>query len=229
MIPPGGPLVFPDPAVADEEGLLAVGGDLSAERLLLAYDHGIFPWHDVGLPPLWWSPDPRTIFELERLHVSRSMRRVLRQASFEVSFDRAFLDVMRACGSEREEGTWILPEMVTAYAELHRLGHAHSFEVWQGGELVGGLYGVHRGGLFAAESMFHRRTNASKVALIVAVQSLFPAGIELFDVQFSTSHLESLGAREISRSEYLERLAEARDKHVDLHDLSLVVEPVATP
>lgn len=225
LIAPGGPLVFPDPAGADDEGLLAVGGDLSAERLLLAYDHGIFPWHDVGLPPLWWSPDPRTILEPERLHVSRSMRRVLRHELFEVSFDRAFADVMRACGEEREDGTWILPEMIAAYTHLYELGHAHSFEVWHDGELTGGLYGVHRGGLFAAESMFHRRTNASKVALIVAVQSLFSAGIELFDVQFLTPHLESLGAREIPRSEYLERVAEVRDKHVDLGGLPLVVTP----
>ncbi len=225
LIPPGGPLVFPDPAGADDEGLLAVGGDLSPERLLLAYDHGIFPWHDVGLPPLWWSPDPRTILELERLHVSRSMQRVLGRGLFEVSFDRRFEDVMRACGVEREGGTWILPEMIEAYTRLHELGHAHSFEVWQDGELAGGLYGVHRGGLFAAESMFHRRTNASKVALIVAVRSLFPAGIKLFDVQFLTPHLESLGAREIPRSDYLERLAEVRDKKVDLRGLPLVVAP----
>ncbi len=223
LIPPGGPLLFPDPTTTDDEGLLAVGGDLSAERLLLAYDHGIFPWHDVGLPPLWWSPDPRTIIELERLHVSRSMRRVLRSRQFEVSFDQAFDQVMRACGSEREGGTWILPEMITAYTHLHTLGHAHSFEVWHGGELAGGLYGVHRGGLFAAESMFHRRTNASKVALVAAVRSLFAAGIELFDVQFLTPHLESLGAREIPRVEYLERVAGLRDKRVELRGLSVVV------
>jgi len=221
LIPPGGALLFPDPAAADEDGLLAVGGDLSPERLLLAYDSGIFPWHDVGLPPLWWSPDPRTILEIERLHVSRSMRRVLRQRQFEVSFDQAFEDVMRACGTEREEGTWILPEMLEAYTRLHELGHAHSFEVWQDGELAGGLYGVHRGGLFAGESMFHRRTNASKVALIVAVRSLFEAGIELFDVQFTTPHLASLGAREISREEYLARVVQVRDKNVDLRGLVL--------
>jgi len=223
LLAPGGPLVFPDPARADSEGLLAVGGDLQPKRLLLAYDNAIFPWYSDGLPPMWWSPDPRALFEPERLHVSRSMQRELKKQRFEVSFDRAFGRVLRECGREREGGTWLLPEMIEAYEELHALGHAHSVEVWDASALVGGLYGVHRGGLFAAESMFHRVTNASKVAVIAAVRSLFAAGIELFDVQFLTPHLESLGAFEVSRAEYLARLGRVRDKSVDLRG----VEPVA--
>lgn len=211
--------MFPDAARADSEGLLAVGGDLRPERLLLAYDRGIFPWYSEGLPPMWWSPDPRALFEPERLHVSRSMLRELKKQRFLVSFDRAFGRVLRECGREREGGTWLLPEMVDAYEGLHALGHAHSVEVWAGDALVGGLYGVRRGGLFAAESMFHRATNASKVAVIAAVRSLFAAGIELFDVQFLTPHLESLGAFEVSRAEYLARLHSVRDKLVTLAGL----------
>lgn len=219
LLTPGGPLVFPDPNLADDEGLLAVGGDLSPQRLLYAYRCGVFPWYDAGVPPLWWSPNPRAILPRESLHVSRSLRRKLRQARFELSFDRAFDDVMRQCGRLRPEGTWILPEMVAAYGELHRLGHAHSFEVWKDGELCGGLYGVQVGGLFAAESMFHRRTDASKVALAAAVTSLHAAGIELFDVQFSTRHLESMGAVEWPRRRYIEHLAAVCDKSVPLGGL----------
>jgi leucyl/phenylalanyl-tRNA--protein transferase len=212
---------FPDPESADDRGLLAVGGTVAPDWLLAAYSRGIFPWYDQGLPPLWWSPNPRAVLDLERLHVSRSMTRLLRQRCFDVSFNRAFETVMRACGDERDEGTWILPEMVDAYVALHRLGHAHSFEVWQGERLVGGLYGVQLGGFFAAESMFHRATNASKVALIVSVQTLFAAGIELFDVQFLTPHLASLGAHTLSRREYLGRLARAQREPVSLANFSL--------
>lgn len=200
---PGSPLSFPDPRESDDEGLLAVGGDLSPARLLFAYESGVFPWYSAGVPPLWWSPNPRALMSRERLHVSRSLRRTLRHGSFEVTFDRAFAEVIRACGANREGGTWILPEMMLAYNQLHLLGHAHSFEVWHAGALAGGLYGVRRGGLFAAESMFHVVTNASKVALAVCIDTLFRAGIELFDVQFMTEHLASLGAFEVSRNEYL--------------------------
>jgi leucyl/phenylalanyl-tRNA---protein transferase len=210
---------FPDPEQADDRGLVAVGGVVAPEWLLAAYARGIFPWYDQGLPPLWWSPNPRAILDGERLHVSRSMERVLRQARFRVSFDTAFEAVMRACGDERDEGTWILPEMISAYVELHRRGHAHSFEVWDGERLVGGLYGVQLGGFFAAESMFHRSTNASKVALICAVRSLFGAGVGLFDVQFLTPHLSSLGAHVIPRSAYLSRLEQARQLPVSLEGL----------
>ena len=209
---PGAPLSFPDPNQSDDEGMLAIGGDLSPERLLFAYEHGIFPWYDDGLPPMWWSPNPRTILDPEHLHVSRSMRRVLRSERFAVTFDRAFREVMLECGREREQGTWILPEMVDAYCVLHELGHAHSVEVWQAERLVGGLYGVQRGALFAAESMFHRERDASKVALITAVETLFAAGIELFDVQFLTPHLQSLGAYEVPRARYLELVKSAAAK-----------------
>ena len=214
------PLAFPDPRSADDDGLLAIGGDLSVDRLLLAYDSGVFPWYGSDLPPLWWSPDPRAVMDRKHLHVSRSMRRVLQRRDFELSWNRAFCEVMHACGQQRDAGTWILPEMEQAYAELHRLGHAHSMEVWAKGLLIGGLYGVQRGALFAAESMFHRRRDASKVALIATVRSLFARGIELFDVQFTTRHLISLGARDISRDEYLERLARARRRQVDLTELT---------
>ncbi|HVY28848.1 MAG TPA: leucyl/phenylalanyl-tRNA--protein transferase [Polyangiaceae bacterium] len=202
---PGSPLSFPDPNDSDDEGLLAVGGDLSPARLLFAYESGVFPWYSAGVPPLWWSPNPRALMDRERLHVSRSLRRTLRSGTFTVTFDRAFLPVISGCASNREGGTWILPEMMLAYTQLHQLGHAHSFEVWHEGELAGGLYGVRRGALFAAESMFHVVTDASKVALAVAIDTMFRAGCQVFDVQFVTEHLASLGAYEVSRPEYLAR------------------------
>lgn len=200
---------------------MAVGGDLSPERLLYAYGRGVFPWYDEEQPLLWWSPDPRAVFELDGFHLSHSLRRELKKGHFRVTFDQAFTQVMVGCAEEREGGTWILPEMVEAYGCLHRQGHAHSFEVWLGEELVGGLYGVQVAGLFAAESMFHRSTNASKVALAYAVGSLFAAGITLFDVQFSTPHLASLGVRVLSRTDYLDRLELARAATVDLKSLVL--------
>lgn len=223
LILPGGPIAFPDPNESDDDGLVAIGGDLSPRRLLYAYEHGIFPWYDEGVPPLWWSPNPRTILTDEDLHVSRSLRRVLRKGTFRVTWNHSFEAVMRACGV-REGGTWILPEMIEAYVALHRLGCAHSIEVWSGADLVGGLYGVQRGALFAAESMFHRLTDASKVALVYAVRSTFRAGITLFDVQLTTSHLASMGAREIPRGEYLALVSEASAKVVDLSPLTLVWE-----
>jgi leucyl/phenylalanyl-tRNA--protein transferase len=216
VIRPGAPLAFPDPERADAEGLLAVGGDLSAERLLFAYERGIFPWYSEGLPPLWWSPDPRAVIDDRSLHVSRSLARELRRKRFRVTFDRAFEAVMRECGRGRDDGTWILPEMIDAYVRLHELGHAHSFEVWNEDRLVGGLYGVQRGGLFAAESMFHRETSASKFALVGAVRSLFAAGTRVFDVQFETPHLASMGATSISRREYLNRITAAVSAPVTL-------------
>ncbi|MEP7052347.1 MAG: leucyl/phenylalanyl-tRNA--protein transferase [Pseudomonadota bacterium] len=212
FILPGAPPAFPDPNTADDEGLLAIGGDLSPERLVHAYQHGIFPWYDEGLPPMWWSPNPRAVLDPEHLHVSRSLARVLRSERFRVSFNEAFQDVMLECGRERDSGTWILPEMVDAYCALHQLGRAHSVEVWRGEQLVGGLYGVQCGALYAAESMFHRERDASKVALISAVRALFAAGIALFDVQFLTPHLASLGAYEVPRARYLELAAEASQR-----------------
>lgn len=211
---------FPDPARYDDEGLVAVGGDLSPERLLLAYDHGIFPWYNERYPPLWWCPNPRAIVPLDAPRVSRSMRRTLRRNDFEVTWNAAFAQVIRNCGAGRREGTWILPEVIRAYERLHDQGCAHSLEVWQSGKLVGGLYGVQRGALFAAESMFHRVTDMSKVALLYAVATLSTAGIELFDVQFLTPHLASLGACEIARPIYLKRLGEALPKAVALRGLT---------
>lgn len=219
---PGAPLGFPDPRKAARDGPLALGGDLSCDRLLHAYERGIFPWpHDDILT--WWSPDPRAHFTPEALHVSRSLRRTLRRGRFVATWNQAFSAVMRACGQDRDTGTWITEEMITAYAELHGLGHAHSLEIWDPtGILVGGLYGVQRGALFAAESMFHRVPDMSKVALVLAVRSLFAAGIELFDVQLRTDHLASLGVLTIARERYLGLLAAARTKSVDLQTLRIV-------
>jgi len=194
---------------ADETGLIAIGGDLRPERLLQAYRSGVFPWYDEDEPICWWSPDPRAIFELDGLHVSRRLRRRLRSGRFSVTVDRDFAGVIRGCAEEREDGTWITPEMIHAYEELHRLGYAHSVEVWQDGELAGGLYGVAIGGFFAGESMFARRSDASKVALVHLVERLRQQGFQLFDIQFLTEHTTRLGAVEIARPAYLARLRKA--------------------
>ncbi len=208
LLPLGGVWDFPDPDLADAEGLLAVGGVLSPPQLLRAYAQGVFPWFSEGQPPLWWSPEPRALIDPEHLHVSRSLRRRLRRADYELRMNTAFEAVMAACG-DREGGTWILPEMIEAYTVLHRQGNAHSFEIWHRGRLEGGLYGVQVGALFAAESMFHRATDCSKLALVETVRALFGSGIELMDVQFLTPHLASMGAFEVPRSEYLERVRSA--------------------
>jgi len=225
---PGNPLSFPDPNESDDEGLLAVGGDLSPARLLYAYEKGIFPWYSAGVPPLWWSPNPRALMTRERLHISRSLRRTLRSGRFEVTFDRAFADVIDACASNRDGGTWILPEMRQAYVQLHQLGHAHSFEVWRDGQLAGGLYGVRRGALFAAESMFHVVTDASKVALAVTIDTLFGAGTRVFDVQFVTEHLASLGAYEVSRSQYLAQVLLATPRPIEPRAIERALDGWAT-
>lgn len=213
---PGDPATFPDPNLFDAQGLLAVGGDLSPERLLAAYRTGIFPWYNQGTPILWWSPDPRAVITAQSLHVSRSLQRELRRTDLSITWNRAFAQVLEGCASNRPGGTWLLPEMQTAYTTLHELGHAHSVEVWHEGQLVAGLYGVSCGAVFAAESMFHTLTNASKVALVHAVTRLTALGVQLVEVQFLTPHLESLGAIEISRAEYLRRLTELRDRQVAL-------------
>jgi len=211
---------FPDPRAYDAEGLLAFGGDLAPARLIDSYSRGIFPWYDEGYVPMWWSPDPRAYFDPDHLHVSRSLAKTLRRVDFRLTWNACFERVMRACGERRPGGTWVIPEMLVAYTELHRLGHAHSLEVWIGDELVGGTYGVQIGGLFAAESKFHRQTDMSKVAVVALVRSLFRKGIELLDVQFATEHLTTLGVQEHSRSEYLDQLAAVRDLNIDLTDLS---------
>jgi leucyl/phenylalanyl-tRNA--protein transferase len=197
------------PAWADPEGLVAVGGDLSPRRLLRAYRRGVFPWYHEGGPILWWSPDPRAVIELDGLHVSRRLRRTIRSGRFQVTVNRAFAAVVRGCADRPGEGTWITPAMARAYAELHRLGHAHSVEAWRGGELAGGLYGVAVGGLFAGESMFSRASDASKVALAFTVGRLRERGFRLFDIQVPTEHTARLGAVTIPRREYLARLRAA--------------------
>ncbi len=199
---------FLDPTWADDSGLVAVGGDLRPERLLEAYRKGIFPWYDDGWPIMWWSPDPRAIFEMDGLHVSRRLRRTIRTGRFQATVNQAFADVMRGC-ADRAEGTWITADMIDAYYRLHRLGHAHSVEVWQGDQLAGGIYGVALGGFFAGESMFHRVTDASKVALAALVERLRKRGFQLFDIQFLTDHTRRLGAVEIPRRHYLARLLAA--------------------
>ena len=202
-------LTFPPPHLAIAEGLLAVGGDLSVERLVLAYSQGIFPWYAEDDPILWWSPDPRLVLYPVELHVSRSLRKVLRQQAFAVTLDQAFSRVIRACAGNRgpdHPGTWIVPEMMAAYEDLHAAGLAHSVEVWQGDMLAGGLYGVSLGGVFFGESMFTRVNNASKVALVRLVAGLRQAGFRLIDCQVTTAHLMRLGAREISRTRFMKEL-----------------------
>lgn len=209
-------LWFPDPRDAVKRGphagLVAVGGDLSVPRLLLAYRSGLFPW--TAKPVTWWSPEPRGVFELEQFHIGRTLARVLRQGRFEITFDRAFREVITACATVRRPGGWISPEFVTAYTALHEAGHAHSVECWQVGKLVGGVYGVSVGGLFAGESMFHRADDASKVALAHLVGRLRERGFTLFDTQMVTAATRQLGAVEIPRAAYLARLAEAMARDV---------------
>lgn len=207
---------FPHPELAMEEpnGLLAVGGDLSPRRLLAAYRLGIFPWYSDGQPILWWTPDPRAVLLPGQLHVSRSLGRTVRRATFEVTADEAFAEVIRACAQPRadQEGTWITEEMAAAYRRLHELGHAHSVESWRGGELVGGLYGIAIGGVFFGESMFSRRTDASKVAFVHLVRQLQAWGFGLIDCQMYSAHLARFGAVEIPRERFmalLERYCEA--------------------
>jgi leucyl/phenylalanyl-tRNA--protein transferase len=194
-----------DIQTADELGLVGVGGDLEPEHLLAAYREGVFPWYEEGGPILWWCPDPRGIIRLDGFHVSRRLARTIRSGRFLVTANRDFAAVMEGCAL-RAEGTWITAEMMRAYQSLHRLGHAHSVEVWAEGRLVGGLYGVAVGRLFAGESMFSRQSDASKVALAWLVGHLGERGFQLFDVQMVTEHTARLGAIEISREEYLRRL-----------------------
>lgn len=189
-------------------GLVRIGGDLAPTTLVQAYCTGVFPWFDEDWPICWWSPDPRAIFELQQFHVARRLARTIRSGKFKVTINRAFGDVIRGCGA-REEGSWITPLMIDAYERLHRLGIAHSVEAWHGDELAGGLYGVALGGFFAGESMFTRITNGSKVALAFTAQHLRSRRFELFDTQFLTEHTARLGAIEIPRQRYLDRLQKA--------------------
>lgn len=215
------------PELGEPEGLVGVGGRLSPETLLRAYADGVFPWFSNSDPILWWSPDPRAVIELNQLHVSRRLARTIRSGKFRVTVNRCFTEVMRGCGENRPEGTWVTQEMIEGYSNLHKLGHAHSVEVWSASpdsppptrtdrddarsswELVGGIYGVAIGGLFAGESMFHRKTDASKVALAALVERLRARGYALFDVQMTTEHTVRMGAINIPRAQYLRRLREA--------------------
>ena len=212
--------IFPNPAnaLAEPEGLLAAGGDLSPERILCAYRQGIFPWFNPGEPILWWSPSPRTVIFPTQLHISKSLRKCLRQGIYRVTFDNAFTQVMRACAAPRTyaDGTWISEEIIAGYSELHQRGYAHSVEVWRdsdgGGdelassELVGGLYGIALGKVFFGESMFSRADNASKVGFAHLVRQLNDWDFRLIDCQVANDHLFSLGALEIARSEFQQLL-----------------------
>jgi leucyl/phenylalanyl-tRNA--protein transferase len=199
-------LVFPPVDLAEPDGLLAAGGDLSTERLLLAYRSGIFPWYE-GDHILWWSPDPRFVLFPNELIVSKSMRAIIKKKTFSFTTNQAFTDVITNCkhiARKYQNGTWITDEVKNAYVELHKKGIAHSAETWQDGKLVGGLYGVRLGHVFFGESMFSHVSNASKFAFITYVQELLKEGVKLIDCQVYTEHLESLGARMISRKRFLE-------------------------
>ena len=204
--------LFPDPAHADEDGLLAVGGDLSPQRLLMAYAQGIFPWYCENSPILWWSPDPRLVLEPSKIHVPGRLERILRQGRFAFTLDTAFERVITGCAETPRpgaHGTWIVPEMLAAYCRLHELGFAHSIEVWSGKTLVGGLYGVALGGAFFGESMFYREPDASKAGLVTLTRLLSQAGFVLFDCQQTTAHMLRFGGFEMPRSEFLARLGQA--------------------
>ena len=203
-------LFFPPPEMADEDGLLAIGGDLCTERLLLAYRSGIFPWYNEDEPICWWSPDPRFVLYPDKLIVSSSMKTVLQNGKFRFTTNRAFIQVIQNCKTvsrKEQDGTWISPAMQKAYTALHQLGYAHSAETWLDGKLVGGLYGIRLGNIFFGESMFSLKTNASKFAFINYVQQLQKENVQLIDCQLHTNHLQSLGARMIPRKLFAEILA----------------------
>jgi leucyl/phenylalanyl-tRNA--protein transferase len=205
-------MIFPPPDYADPSGLVAVGGDLSSNRLLEAYRVGIFPWYSDDQPIFWWSPDPRLVLELNDFKLSRSLLKTIKKGVFKVTFDRVFEDVIAACAAvprDGQHGTWITTEMQEAYIHLHGLGFAHSVETWFEGELVGGLYGVSLGKAFFGESMFHHKTDASKVALATLVEKLKTWGFHFIDAQMTTEHMLRLGGKEISRRMFLKQLRSA--------------------
>jgi len=213
MIPwldPADPFPPVNTALSTPNGLLAAGGDLSPQRLIEAYRRGIFPWFNEGEPILWWSPDPRMVLFPQELKISRSLRKTLKRGNYEIRADSAFKQVMEACAAPRgdQAGTWIHAEMIAAYEKLHEMGMAHSMETWIEGELVGGLYGVGQGKMFFGESMFFRVSDASKIAFVHLVTQLQRWGFEMIDCQMKTEHLASLGAREISRKEFRQKLKE---------------------
>jgi len=205
-------LVFPHPRYAEEDGLIAVGGDLSVKRLLLAYANGIFPWYSEGYPILWWSTDPRMVIFPNKLKVSKSMRTILNRGLFEIKFDTSFEEVIHYCAKSKrngQTGTWITNDMIDAYIKLHQAGFCHSVETYFGEKLVGGLYGVSLGKAFFGESMFHLMSNASKASFIALVEKLKEYGFSIIDAQQDTGHLRSLGAEAIPRDEFLDKIKEA--------------------
>jgi leucyl/phenylalanyl-tRNA--protein transferase len=205
-------LIFPAPRLAPQEGLLAVGGDLSPERLLLAYQMGIFPWYSQDEPIMWWSPDPRLVLYPAELRITKSLQKTLTKGRFKLTMDQAFEAVINACAQSRtgaDEGTWIVDEIITAYCSLHKAGLAHSVEAWQDDKLAGGLYGVSLGRCFFGESMFTRISNASKAAFVALVEHLRALEFDLIDCQITTAHLIRFGAREISRARFLDELKKA--------------------
>lgn len=208
-------LIFPPPHLASQEGLLAVGGDLSSRRLVLAYRMGIFPWYSEGEPIMWWSPDPRLVLYPEEIKVSKSLKRVINKGVFQVTMDLAFSQVINECARVRlrnSEGTWLVDDMIGAYCALHEFGLAHSVESWCDGQLAGGLYGVSLGGCFFGESMFTRVSNASKVAFVTLVDFLQALSFDFIDCQVTTQHLMRFGAREIPRDEFVRQLQESLEK-----------------
>ena len=205
-------LVFPPPELADDDGLLAVGGDLSVDRLVLAYSMGIFPWYSGKSPILWWSPAPRLVLFPKELEISRSLRQTIKKGIYRVTTNAAFEDIIRNCATitrKGEEGTWITDDMIQAYIRLHKAGYAHSAEAWDGDELAGGLYGIIMGKVFFGESMFAKKSDASKVAFATYATTLAEKGFELIDCQITTAHMERFGAREISRTEFMKHLENA--------------------
>nr|WP_196777500.1 leucyl/phenylalanyl-tRNA--protein transferase [Malaciobacter marinus] len=203
---------FPNPRLACNEGILAYGGDLSAKRLISAYANGIFPWYNEDEPILWWSPNPRLVMELDEFKVSKSLAKAIKKEKFEVKFDENFTQVMIECKNifrPTQDGTWLQDELIQAYTHLHEIGYAHSFESYYEGELVGGGYGLVIGDMFCGESMFAKKSDASKVALYHLVQRLKQKGFSLLDCQTPTEHLQSLGAKCISRDEFLDKLAKS--------------------
>ncbi|ADO49152.1 leucyl/phenylalanyl-tRNA--protein transferase [[Enterobacter] lignolyticus] len=212
-------IAFPSPegALREPNGLLALGGDLSPARLLMAYQRGIFPWFSPGDPILWWSPDPRAVLWPDAFHVSRSMKRFHKTSPYRVTLNHAFGKVIEGCAGDRDEGTWITDSIVLAYHRLHELGHAHSIEVWRDDELVGGMYGVAQGTLFCGESMFSRAVNASKTALLVFCNEFTRQGGKLIDCQVLNDHTASLGAVEMPRRHYLDALDALRTERLPTH------------
>lgn len=206
---------FPDPNDADEDGVVGIGADLEPATVVAAYRRGIFPWPHPGLPLPWFSPDPRAVLTADSIHVSRSLRRTMSRCGWTTTVDRAFDDVVAGCADRPAgEGTWITDEMRAAYGRLHRLGWAHSLEIWRADDLVGGIYGVQVGGCFTGESMFHRADDASKVALVDLVDRFAEAGGSFLDAQLPTPHLMAMGARDLPRRRFVELLASVRDRSV---------------